>query len=139
MTNQTKSLFSLGGSLAGLSIPRLCTLTLVATLAVSSSVSGIAQQQPSGENAKQQPAAIQPAKKATETKTTTAPEGKMVGAYQVHQMIELGGRHHQSEWQRCYVGDDGQPDKRLSSPCAVARYALHKQGEDAILRCLDFQ
>jgi hypothetical protein len=100
MTNQTKSLFSLGGSPAGFSIPRFCTLTLVATLAVFSTVSGIGQQQspaanaqqPAAEDAKQQPAAATPAKKATETKTTTAPEGKMVGAYRVHQMIELGGR-----------------------------------------------
>src|SRR3974377_40483 len=108
MTNQTKSRFSLGGSPRGLSNPRFCSLTLVAMFVACGASSGIAQQQsaantqtqttaanaqqqPAGTNP-QQPAAAQAAKKAPETKPAAPPEGKTVGSYRVHQMVELGGR-----------------------------------------------
>ena len=46
MTNQTKFLKSLGGSPAGASITRLCTLTLAAILAIGGAIVGLAQDQP---------------------------------------------------------------------------------------------
>jgi len=71
----------------------------VVTLIASGTVCGIAQQQPAETNTQQpagtnaqQPAAAQAAKKAPETKPATPPDGKTVGNYRVHQMVELGGR-----------------------------------------------
>ncbi|MDE3188220.1 MAG: hypothetical protein KGM96_11970 [Acidobacteriota bacterium] len=83
MTKQTKSCKSLGGSRAGISLYRLCTLTLVAALAAGAAVLGFAQDQPE---------AAKPAKKAVETKPASESTRKTVGNYQVHQSVELGGR-----------------------------------------------
>ena len=83
MTKQTISLNSLGGSPAGMSISRLCTLTLAAILATSGAVAGMAQAQPEAAKA---------AQPVSEKKPVAPPAEKIVGGYQVHQMIELGGR-----------------------------------------------
>jgi hypothetical protein len=85
MTEQTKSCTSLGGSRAGISIYRLCTLTLVAVLASGGAVLGFAQDQPE---------APKPAKQVVEKEKKPATESteKVVGGYTVHQSIELGGR-----------------------------------------------
>ena len=83
MTKQTISSKCLGGSPAGLNISRLCTLTLAAILATGGTVAGYAQAQPE---------AAKTVKPVTEKKPVPAPAEKIVGGYQVHQMIELGGR-----------------------------------------------
>lgn len=85
MTNQTKTLQSLGGSPAGPSISRLCTLTLAAILATGGAIAAFGQAQPE---------AVKPASTvATEKKPAApAPEMRAIGGYQVHQMIEMGGR-----------------------------------------------
>ena len=83
MTEQTKASTSLGGSRAGISFYRLCTLTLVAALASGAAALGFAQDQPE---------AAKPAKQAVETKPASEATRKTVGNYQVHQSIELGGR-----------------------------------------------
>jgi hypothetical protein len=83
MTKQTISSKSLGRSPAGLSISRLCTLTLAAILAICGTVAGYAQAQPEAPKA---------AKPVVAKKPATEPAAKIVGGYQVHQMIDLGGR-----------------------------------------------
>src|ERR1017187_2840465 len=83
MTNQTKSSRCLGGSPAGVSISRLCTLTLVAALASGTAILGFAQATPD---------AAKPAKQVTEKPAPAAPAPKVIGGYEVHQAIELGGR-----------------------------------------------
>ena len=83
MTNQTRSSRCLGGSPAGASISRLCTLTLVAAMASGPAMIGFAQTAPD---------AAKPAKQVTETKPPAAPAPKVIGGYEVHQAIELGGR-----------------------------------------------
>ncbi len=81
MTYQTKSLHSLGGSQAGSSVSRWCTLTLAAMMAIGGTNAGLAQVQPGTAKAAQ-PAEKKPAN----------PEMKTVGGYQIHSMVELGGR-----------------------------------------------
>ena len=84
MTNQTRSSRCLGGSPAGASISRLCTLTLVAAMASGPAMIGFAQTAPD---------AAKPAKQVTEKKPApAAPAPKVIGGYEVHQAIELGGR-----------------------------------------------
>lgn len=83
MTNQTISSRCLGGSRAGASISRLCTLTLVAALASGTAILCFAQATPD---------AAKPAKQVTEIKPAPAPGPKVIGGYAVHQAIELGGR-----------------------------------------------
>ncbi|MGA8727303.1 MAG: hypothetical protein WB608_01025 [Terracidiphilus sp.] len=83
MTNQTRASRCLGGSPAGASISRLCTLTLVAAMASGPAMIGFAQTTPD---------AAKPAKQVTETKAPAAPGPKIIGGYAVHQEIELGGR-----------------------------------------------
>ncbi len=83
MTNQTVSSRCLGGSRAGASISRLCTLTLVAALASGTAMLGYAQTTPD---------AAKPAKQVTEKKPAAAPAPKVIGGYEIHQAIELGGR-----------------------------------------------
>lgn len=81
MTGQTKFFNSLGGSLAGI-ISRLSTLTLAAILATGVSTAGLAQEKP--EAAK--------GAKTAEKKPAAPPAEKIMGRYQVHSMVELGGR-----------------------------------------------
>jgi hypothetical protein len=84
MTNQTRSSRCLGGSPAGASISRLCTLTLVAAMASGPAMIGFAQTAPD---------AAKPAKQVTEKKPApAAPAPKVIGGYEVHQATELGGR-----------------------------------------------
>ncbi len=83
MTKQTIVSKSLGGSPAGLSISRFCTLTLAAILATGGAVAGIGQDQPE---------AAKTAKTVVEKKPAAPPAEKVMGGYQIHQMIELGGR-----------------------------------------------
>src|ERR1019366_6696805 len=84
MTKQTKTLQSMRGSPAGPSISGLCTLTWAAILATSGAVAGFGQAQPDA--AKPTPTV------AAEKKPAPAPEVRTMGGYQVHQMIEMGGR-----------------------------------------------
>jgi hypothetical protein len=96
MTNQTYSSMSLTGSQAGACLSRWCTLTVAAILATGAAVSGYAQEQPAA-----QPSAQPAAQQATEAKPTTpAPvkkgppastDGKAMGRYQVHSMVDIGG------------------------------------------------
>jgi len=79
MTNQTRIRKCLGGSPAGSSILRLCTLTLVAALA--GGATALAQAAPQSK----------PAKQVTEKKPAE-PAQKVAGHYVIHQNIELGGR-----------------------------------------------
>jgi hypothetical protein len=81
MTKQTEFANSLGGSPAGFSFSRLCSLTLAAILFAGGAVAGFAQAQPD---------AAKPAKKVAEKKPAE-PTPKIVGGYMVHQSIELGG------------------------------------------------
>ena len=80
MTNQTKSLKRLAGSPTG-TLYRLSTLTLAAILTVG--VSATAQNQPDSKT---------PAAPKVEKKIVTVPAEKIIGGYNVHQMVELGGR-----------------------------------------------
>ena len=83
MTNQTLIRKSLGGSLAGVGISRLCTLTLASTLLASGAVAGFGQTQPD---------AAKPAPPAEVKKTAKVPGETVWHHYQVHQSMELGGR-----------------------------------------------
>jgi len=89
MTSQTKSFYSLGGSQAGAMV-RLSTLTLGAILSGGIATAGYAQEQPAAKPAEPPPAAkaAQPAEK----KPAPPTDGKVIGGYQVHSMIDLGGR-----------------------------------------------
>jgi hypothetical protein len=89
MTRQTNFFQSLGGSQAG-AFFRLRTLTL-GTVLGSIAVAGYAQeQQPAAKTAEPPPAAkaAQPAEK----KPASPADGKVMGGYQVHSMIDLGGQ-----------------------------------------------
>lgn len=83
MTNQTNSQNRLGGSPAGISFARLCTLTLAAILLTAGAAAGYGQAQPE---------ASKPAPPAPEKKLAAEPEAKIVGNYMVHQSLEVGGR-----------------------------------------------
>lgn len=83
MTKQTESQKCLGGSPAGISFSRLCTLTLAAILATGGAAAGFAQAQPD---------AAKPAKPAEEKKAAAEPTEKIAHGYLIHQSIELGGR-----------------------------------------------
>lgn len=83
MTNQTNSQKCLGGSPAGISFSRLCTLTLAAILATGGAATGFGQDQP---------AAAKPAKPLSEKKKAKEPTEKISHGYLVHQSIEVGGR-----------------------------------------------
>jgi hypothetical protein len=88
---------------------RLCTLTLAALLG---SGGAFASQAPEPPNAAQpnaaqanpaQPAAPQPAAKAAkpaEKKSETPADGKVMGGYSVHSMVELGGRFAEKDGSR---------------------------------------
>ena len=84
MTVQTKSLFSLGGSPAG--IVRIGALTLAAILATGA-YAAMAQTQP--EAAKPEAAKSEAAK--PEKKQAPAPAEKNFGKYHIHQSVDLGG------------------------------------------------
>jgi hypothetical protein len=88
MTNQTNSLKSLGGSQAVL---RFRALTLATILATGVAVAGSAQDQPAPAPAKPAPEAAKAAQTAPAKKPAAA-EGKVIGGYQVHSMIDVGGR-----------------------------------------------
>ena len=90
MTNQTNLLKSLGGSPAGASITRLCTLTLAAILGAAGAIAGMAQEQP----------AAKAAKPSAEKKAASPAEGKAMGGYSVHSMVELGGRFAEKDGSR---------------------------------------
>ena len=90
MTNQTNSFQSLGGSQAG-AILRLCTLTLAAILAGGIVVAGYAQEQPAAAKTAEPPPAAKAAQ-PTEKKPAAPADGKVMGGYQVHSMIDLGGQ-----------------------------------------------
>lgn len=82
MTRQTQFFGSLGGSLAGVRVSRLCALTLVAVLGAGGALAGTAQEKPSAAKAA----------KSAEKKPATPADGKVMGGYNVHSMVELGGR-----------------------------------------------
>jgi len=84
MTNQTNSLSRLGGSPAGVSFARFCTLTLAAILLTGGASAGYGQDQPD---------AAKPAKPVAEKKLAAEPEAKIAGGYMVHQSLEVGGRY----------------------------------------------
>lgn len=84
MTNQTKVHESLRGSPAGAMVLRLCTLALAVILSAGDSIAVLAQEQPNPSPAK--------AAKPVETKPAAPAEGKLMGGYSVHSMVELGGR-----------------------------------------------
>jgi hypothetical protein len=89
MTKQTEYVRSLVGSPAGLSISRLCALTLAAILVTGGAVAVLAQDNPATP-APATPAT--PAKPAPEK--VPAPSDsteKKMGNYMVHSMVELGG------------------------------------------------
>jgi nucleoid-associated protein YgaU len=74
----------------------LCTLTVATVLATGSAIGGYAQDQPAApapaQPATPQAAAPKPAPPSPEKKPASANEGKTIGAYQVHSMVDLGGR-----------------------------------------------
>jgi hypothetical protein len=82
MTKQTEFANSLVGSSAGIRIPRLCTLTIAATLAIGA-VNGFGQQPPAAPSEKAIP--------ATEKKALAPPAEKTVGNYTMHSNFEVGG------------------------------------------------
>src|SRR5258708_36885973 len=86
MTKQTEFVSSLVGSPAGVSISRLCTLTLAAILATGGATVGFGQTEPAP-TASAQPA---PAKPVPPTPAGEA-AGKTMGKYDVHSTMELGG------------------------------------------------
>jgi hypothetical protein len=88
MTEQTNSQKCLGGSPAGISVSRLCTLTLAAILLTGGAVAGYGQAQPDAAK----PAKPVPAKPVEEKPAKVAGETISHG-YLVHQSIEVGGRY----------------------------------------------
>ena len=84
MTNQTSLLKSLGGSPAGMSFSRICTLTFAAMLIAGGAVASFGQTAPD---------AAKPAKAVKQQKPATEPTEKIANGYIVHQMIEVGGRY----------------------------------------------
>ncbi len=90
MTNQTKSSPSLDGSQAGAKV-RWSTLTLAAILGGSIAVAGLAQEQPPAAKTTEPPPAAKAAQ-PTEKKPASPADGKVIGGYQVHSMIDLGGQ-----------------------------------------------
>jgi len=92
MTNQTGSFFVLGGSQAEFGISRCFSIALAATLLVSGAAPLIAQDPQTTPAPAAAPAPSQakpvPVQAPVDNK---AAEGKKVGNYQVHQMLELGG------------------------------------------------
>jgi len=90
MTNQTQTQKRLGGSPAGAMIARVRTLTLVAILGAGCAIAGLAQEQPSAAKAA----------KPAEKKTAAPAEGKVMGGYNVHSMVELGGRFAEKDGSR---------------------------------------
>jgi len=84
MTIQTNSRKCLGGSPAGLSVTRLCTLTLAAILLTCGAVAGFGQVQPD---------AAKPTKSVPAKKPAAVPGETISHGYQVHQSIEVGGRY----------------------------------------------
>ena len=89
MTEQTNSQKCLGGSPAGLSVSRLCTLTLAAILLTGGAVAGYGQAQPDAAK----PAKPVSAKPASEKKPAKVAGETISHGYLVHQSIELGGRY----------------------------------------------
>ncbi len=97
MTNQTEIFVRLGGSPAGASISRLCALTLVAILAAGGAVAALAQD--ASTQTQPAPAAAKAAKPA-EKKPAAPADGKVMGGYNVHSMVELGGRFAEKDGSR---------------------------------------
>jgi hypothetical protein len=95
MTNQTYSCMSLTGSPAGVSLSRWCTLTVAAIMVAGMAISGYAQEQPaaqpSAQPATQEATAPKPAP-AAQPKPAENTDGKTKGNYQIHSMVDLGGR-----------------------------------------------
>ena len=117
MTNQTKFSKCLGGSPAGASISRLCTLTLAAILAAGGAVAGFAQDH----------AGCGQTRKTSQRKRSQplAPHGKVMGGYLVHSDDRAGRAHRrQQRRQRCHVGHDGEPDDRRARPGPVTRRCI---------------
>ncbi len=84
MTRHPNLLKCLGGSPSGMSVSRLCTLTLAATLLTGGAIAGLGQAQPD---------AAKPAPKPlSEKKPAAEPAETISHGYLVHQSIELGGR-----------------------------------------------
>ena len=83
MTKQTKCGTSLDGSPAGKNIFRLCTLTL-ATILITSGAAATFAQAPTD--------AAKATAPMTEKKPPVEPKEKIIGGYEVHQAIDLGGR-----------------------------------------------
>ncbi len=83
MTNQTKFFMSLGGSQAGVSVSRFCTLTLAAIVAIGGTIAAPAQDKPEAAKA---------AKAAEKKAPAKNPAEKIMGGYHVHSMVELCGR-----------------------------------------------
>lgn len=96
MTNQTTLRTSLTGSQAGRSVSRWCTLTAAVILAGCAALCGSAQEQPAAQTAAQS----KPAPKPAPAKPAENADGKTMGGYQVHSMIDLGGRFAEKEGSR---------------------------------------
>jgi len=94
MTNQTNLPKSLCGSPAGASISRFCAPFLAIVAATGLVAAGNAQDQaasPTGQ-APTQAAAPTPAPPKPEKKPPAPSDGKTIGGYKVHSMVDLGGR-----------------------------------------------
>ncbi|HKF48081.1 MAG TPA: hypothetical protein VKB38_12040 [Terracidiphilus sp.] len=81
----------LSGWQAGSGVSRLRALAVAVILAGSPAITLVAQDQPAAQPAAQQPAATKPAP-AAETKAPESTDGKTIGGYQVHSMVDIGGR-----------------------------------------------
>lgn len=91
MTAQTQFAKSLGGSPAGAMNARWLTLTLVAMMACSA-MTGAAQDQPAAANSGPAKQGAAKSAKGADTKPVSALPDKTAGNYQIHSMVELGGR-----------------------------------------------
>jgi hypothetical protein len=86
MTNQTASRNSLGGSPAGGTFFRLCTLTLAAILATGGAAAGFAQDKP------EEPKPAKPSSEKKKKPAAAEPAEKISHGYLIHQSLEVGGR-----------------------------------------------
>ena len=98
MTNQTHSRNSLNGSQAGM-VSRVRTLIVTAVLGGGIVFAAYAQEPTAPQTAPQPATEQKPAPKAA-PKPAENPDGKTMGGYQVHSMVDLGGRFAEKEGSR---------------------------------------
>src|SRR5690242_20198695 len=99
MTNQTHSRARLTGSQAGSMISRWRTLTIAAVLA-GGLVFAVHAQEPTAPQTAPQPATEQKPAPKPAPKPVENAGGKTMGGYQVHSMVDLGGRFAEKEGSR---------------------------------------